>query len=373
MKSKYAKQFKDFAKSVSTPNFAQFDKALNSLYVNKKNPTILIQPIGDEFLPVPIHRWIQKPEATENDPHNDFVCRRFIGKPCYICDFIPNKFQPSKPNRPGTEYLTLALKLTAEVGKVKPEYRDYYVSKEYGEKILKEKKFAGVKHEVVGDRMQFFHLPSIGLFSAKKTVSEAFGAYLMDGDALFNDVYRIRRSGERLETKYTVIRKRSGFNISKSAKMALALALHMTIDDYIDTHVSLDWYNTNLELSIQDDDGDADDVPDDEGIDDSKESTESASSDDDDDFGDDGIEDPEGFKDSEDSDDDFDDSDDSNDSDNSDDSDDSDDLGDDDDFDDDDESSEDTGMTESEFQDLIDRKYRGKKTTAKKSDDEPDD
>lgn len=370
MKSKYAKQFKDFAKSVSTPNFAQFDKALNSLYVNKKNPTILIQPIGDEFFPVPIHRWIQKPGATENDPHNDFVCRRFIGKPCYICDTMPNKFQPSKPNRPGTEYLTLALKLTDEDGKVKPEYRDYYVSKEYGEKILKEKKFADAKHEVVGDRMQFFHLPSIGLFSAKKTVSEAFGAYLMDGDASFNDVYRIRRSGERLETKYTVIRKRSGFNISKSAKMALALALHMTIDDYIDTHVSLDWYNTNLELSLQDDDGDADDVPDDEGIDDSKESAESASSDDDD-FGDDGIEDPEDSGNSEDSDDDFDDSDDSDDSD---------DLGDDeddDDFDNDDESSEDTGMTESEFQDLIDRKYRGKKTakktTAKKSDDEPDD
>lgn len=366
MKSKYAKQFKDFAKSVSTPNFTQFDKALNSLYVSKKNPAILIQPIGDEFLPVPIHRWIQKPEATENDPHNDFVCRRFIDKPCYICDTMPNKFQPSKPNRPGTEYLTLALKLTEENGKVKPEYRDYYVSKEYGERILKEKKFAGVKHEVVGDRMQFFHLPSIGLFSAKKTVSEAFGAYLMDGDALFNDVYRIRRSGERLETKYTVIRKRSGFNISKSAKMALALALHMTIDDYIDTHVSLDWYNTNLELSLQDDD--ADDVPDDEDIDDSKESAESTSSDDDDDFGDDGIED------SEDSDDDFDNSDDSNDSN---DSDDSDDLGDDDDFDDDDESSEDTGMTESEFQDLIDRKYRGKKTakktTVKKSDDETDD
>lgn len=369
MKSKYAKQFKDFAKSVSTPNFAQFDKALNSLYVNKNNPTILIQPIGDEFFPVPIHRWIQKPGATENDPHNDFVCRRFIGKPCYICDTMPNKFQPSKPNRPGTEYLTLALKLTDEGGKVKPEYRDYYVSKEYGEKILKEKKFADAKHEVVGDRMQFFHLPSIGLFSAKKTVSEAFGAYLMDGDAVFTDVYRIRRSGERLETKYTVIRKRSGFNISKSAKMALALALHMTIDDYIDTHVSLDWYNTNLELSLQDDDGDADDVPDDEDIDDSKESAESTSSDDD--FGDDDIEDSEESKDSEDSDDDFDDSDDSNDSD---------DLGDDeddDDFDDDDESSEDTGMTESEFQDLIDRKYRGKKTakktTAKKSDDETDD
>lgn len=369
MKSKYAKQFKDFAKSVSTPNFAQFDKALNSLYVNKNNPTILIQPIGDEFFPVPIHRWIQKPGATEIDPHNDFVCRRFIGKPCYICDTMPNKFQPSKPNRPGTEYLTLALKLTDEGGKVKPEYRDYYVSKEYGEKILKEKKFADAKHEVVGDRMQFFHLPSIGLFSAKKTVSEAFGAYLMDGDALFTDVYRIRRSGERLETKYTVIRKRSGFNISKSAKMALALALHMTIDDYIDTHVSLDWYNTNLELSLQDDDGDADDVSDDEDIDDSKESAESTSSDDD--FGDDDIEDSEESKDSEDSDDDFDDSDDSNDSD---------DLGDDeddDDFDDDDESSEDTGMTESEFQDLIDRKYRGKKTakktTAKKSDDETDD
>lgn len=252
MVSKYAQQLSNYAKTASAKSFVKFDKALNSIFIGKNETSIVIKPIGDGFIPVPIHSWVSAPDGGPNAPHNDFVCRSLIEKPCYICDMLPNKFDPSKPNRPSTRYLTLAMRLSWENGQAKVEYRDCYVSKKFGEKLLKTKLFEGAKYEIVDDRMQFLHLPSIGLFSTTKSVNAAFGAYQMDDDLSFNDIYRITKTGEGKDTRYVTVNKGKGTDYSKKRPFLQALALHMTIDDYIDSHISRDWYNENLNLSIDD-------------------------------------------------------------------------------------------------------------------------
>lgn len=236
MTSKYAKQFKSYAEKASRPAFVPRPKMLNRIFVSKNSPSVYVQPLGKELLPVPFHQFV----TTKSNSNEDFICRSFIDEPCYICDNIPNNWDASKPSRPSTQYLCLAIKMKDSAH---PELTDYNVSKEFGEKVLKKNsRFAKAKYETEGDRMTFFQLPYIGIFSVKKTVSESFSAYIMEGDVSFNDSYKLNRTGNRLETKYTLLRVGDGFDYERSLKFHLALALHMTIDDYIDDLISEEHY-----------------------------------------------------------------------------------------------------------------------------------
>lgn len=335
MASKYAKQFKSYAEKASKPAFVPRPKMLNRIFVSKNSPSVYVQPLGKELLPVPFHQFI----ATKNNSNEDFICRGFIDEPCYICDNIPNNWDASKPSRPSTQYLCLAIKMKDSAH---PELTDYNVSKEFGEKVLKKNsRFAKAKHETEGDRMTFFQLPYIGVFSVKKNVSESFSAYMMESGVSFNDSYKLKREGEKLKTTYTLLRVGDGFDYEKSLKFHLALALHMTIDDYIDDLISekhyTDAFGPDAVSGVEFDSSDED-------IDDSD--------DDFDDIEDDG---PSGSEDKSDAE-----TDDAE----------SDDDSDDDELWDDDEEDEDSdSMSKEEFQDLVNSKYRKNAKKSNKSDD----
>lgn len=333
MVSKYSQQFKNYAEKASKPAFVPRSKMLNRIFVSAKSPSVYVQPLGKELLPVPFHQFV----TTKSNNNEDFICRGFIDEPCYICDNIPNRWDSSKPSRPSTQYICLAIKLKDSTH---PELTDYNVSKEFGEKVLKKNsKFAKAKHETEGDRMTFFQLPYIGVFSVKKNVSESFSAYIMESNVSFNDSYKLNRTGEKLETKYTLLRVGDGFNYERSLKFHLALALHMTIDDYIDDLISEKHYidafgssavsgNTSSDDKFDDSDDDLeDDDFDNETDSESEDTSEDKTNDEPDNESDDES------------------------------------------WDDDDDEEDSDSMSKEEFQDLVNSKYRKNAKKSNKSDD----
>lgn len=243
MTSKYAQMFNNYEQNLENRSFVR-DKAENFIYCSKKEPSIMFMPLGDKFYPLPMHTAF----PIKDGGHRSFVCRRFINQPCYICDNLKNPYHADKKALPSTDYTCLGIQME---NSTTPMLVDVKVSKKTGDAVLAKHPEIRGKVDIVEDDegTTFIQIPKVGILTMKKSVDQSIAMSLMGTNYSFNDVWRVMRSGEGLKTVYNTTRMGDPIN-TKNLKVRLAILLHETLDDYIDSRISLKYYESAFGVDL---------------------------------------------------------------------------------------------------------------------------
>lgn len=232
MTSKYASFAKKYDEETTFTPIS--DKVMNFLNISKKNPTMSLLMLQDELLPIPMHDFVEVSPGT----NRNFICRGLINEECPFCDGrLTSDHVKLKPKK---TFVGQAVKFKSlGRGKTEVEYMDYRVRKQTGDELLK--KYPDLKYSKDDDSYTFEHLPTVGIFFARKTVNDQLPAIIVEWGDIKTVVIKVTRTGERLETKYSVQGLSEPEDIDlNSQELKAAVELSKSVDEYIDDYISAD-------------------------------------------------------------------------------------------------------------------------------------
>ena len=275
MTSKYASNFKSYREQVAAQQNFSNSGNLNFIGVTKKSPKIYVQLMGNELFPVPIHQYVPVPQDDGSTKSSSFICRHFVGDDCYICNNV--KDNNGNLVKPKAVHLAIVAQLENKTktvdGRVTayriPAYEDAKVSQKKADELLE--KFdadalndAGIEMIEDGDNVVFTHIPRVGVLQANKTMDNYFALTLSETGSIDDRAFMIKRDGEGLNTKYSIMAVGDAPIDPDDIGLQLALSIHMTIDDYIDMFISESRYNRAFNLESNEEDSGDDQVDDSE-------------------------------------------------------------------------------------------------------------
>lgn len=239
MTSKYANNIEKYKQELeSKQNFST--SHLNFIGVTKKSPKIYIQLFSD-IIPVPMHSYIEVPQKDGSKRQMNFICRHFIDEECYICDNIKDDY--GNLVKPKTSRLAIVAQFenlgrNAETKTVdySPIFETVTLQKDKAESILEE--WPDLKYTENDDNYVFEHIPRVGIFDAKKAVDDYFAVTLSEMGSIDDRIFMVKREGEGLQTRYSTMNVGDGFTAEDAEIFKPAIAMHMSVDDYIDMFIS---------------------------------------------------------------------------------------------------------------------------------------
>lgn len=239
MVSKYAQNFEQYEAATQTMQFS--GSALNFMSLSKQNPKMYVQVLTEKLLPVPMHNFV----PCANGKKASFVCRKFVNEPCPVCD---NHIRDSYGNEIGQKktYIGIAAQYDNEGPRKYTLVRnDVSLSNEKAQEILA--KWPDLTHFPDGDNnTKFVDMPKVGLFIGNKTIDEGMAVAIAEFGSINDILFRVSREGTGLDTKYTVMNLGDSPYPSDSDILAPAIAMHMTVDEYIDAYIDEARYNRLL-------------------------------------------------------------------------------------------------------------------------------
>lgn len=269
MTSKYAKSIAEYREQVK--NQQSFTNGnLNFIGVTKAKPKIYVQLLSNDLVPIPMHQFVPVQQDDGTFKSSNFICRRFIHEDCYICDNM--KTDKGEPLKPKTVNIVLAAQLA---DKSTPMYEDVTTDKKTAESIFEqfnEADLANVNAIEEGDSIVFKNLPKVGVLQANRTMDQYFALTLSEAGSIDDRSFMIKREGTGLQTKYSIMSVGDAPLDPDDVRLKIALAIHMSLDDYIDVFISKARYNNAFGLSDSsekqndEDDDEEDEESNDEGV-----------------------------------------------------------------------------------------------------------
>lgn len=260
MTSKYAE---NFAQYEAQANFQKFSGGqLNFMQLTKQQPKMYIQLLSEKLMPVPMHNFV----PTVNGKKATFICRKFINKPCFICDnHIKDPQHPewgeNKPKRTfiaiGVQYESLGQR------KYKLQTTDMVVDNEKAKEIIKNA--PNLKYMPDGENnTKFIGVPNVGLFIANKTIDEGVAVAIAEFGDIRDILFRTSRDGEGLDTKYSVMNLGDAPVPHDAEAIVNATKMHMSVDEFIDAYIDDARYARLLGTANDSSEQEEQDVPQDE-------------------------------------------------------------------------------------------------------------
>lgn len=246
MTSKYAQSIAEYREQVkSQQSFTNGN--LNFIGVTKANPKIYVQLLSNELVPIPMHQFVPVPQDDGTFKNSNFICRKFVHDDCYICDHM--KTDKGEPLKPKTVNIVLAAQLA---DKSTPVYEDVTADKKTAESIFEqfdEADLSNINAVEEGDNIIFKDLPKVGVLQANRTMDQYFALTLSEAGSIDDRSFMIKREGTGLQTKYSIMSVGDAPLDPDDVKLKIALAIHMSLDDYIDVFISKTRYDNAFSLS----------------------------------------------------------------------------------------------------------------------------
>lgn len=270
MASKYAEAAKRYAESTQFSGFG--DKTLKFIGLSKKTPRRYVQILSDELMVVPMHNYIDVVGKNGQSRKMSFVCREFIDEKCYICD---NKIDQGNDGRPKKRMIGLAIEFEKDGKRYDPVREDIVVSAEAGKKIAK--KYPSLSPKIEDDRYTFKDMPRVGILDGNKSIDDDIALVLTETGSMNDCIFLIARRGEGLQTTYSAQRLSDSpidfedEDDELTQEVMAAIDMSMSVDDYIDTYIAEERYESAFNIKTDDSDDsdeDQDDEDDDEDDDD---------------------------------------------------------------------------------------------------------
>ena len=251
MTSKYASNFKAYREQVKSQQGFNSSNSLNFIGVSKKNPKIYVQVIGNELFPVPMHTYVPVPQEDGSFKSSTFICRKFVNDSCYICDHL--KDGSGNALRPKTVRLALVIQVEGNGANRSIMREDVKTSKTKAEEIFNKidadaVEESGIKILDDGENVIFSNIPRVGILQANKTMDDYFALTLSEAGSIDDRIFMIKRDGEGLATKYAIMSVGDALIGPEDIGLQIALAIHMSIDEYIDMFISEARYNRAFKL-----------------------------------------------------------------------------------------------------------------------------
>lgn len=245
MTSKYAEAARRYSERTQFSGFG--DKTLKFIGLSKKKPKTYIQLLSEELMPVPMHNYIEVQGKNGTTRRMSFVCRSFIDQPCYICDnHIDQNDTPRK------RMIGLAIEYEREGKSYRPIYEDITVSSEAGEKIAE--KYPDLRPEIDSDRYIFKDMPRVGVLDGNRSIDDDLALFMTETGSVNDCIFLIARQGEGLNTTYSAQRiadspiDMEDTDSEETQATLAAIEMAMSVDDYIDTYIAQERYDSAFGL-----------------------------------------------------------------------------------------------------------------------------
>lgn len=246
--SKYEAQIEKYDQESQQQNFGGGDFNLNFISITKKEPKVYIQVLAPKLIPVPMYSFVECPDGKKRS----FIDRSFVGKEDVIKGLgLKTPWGPLKPTR---TCIAVAAQWTRnENHRYVPIREDVRVDAQRAEDVLsrhpkwRKKVVPGADGSDGPEDYTFPDVPRVGIFQANRMVDQQLATMAAEFGSLDNELFAVKRTGEGTNTRYTAMNIKelpSPDDEEFPEDLQIAVELHATIDEYIDTFISDDRYRS---------------------------------------------------------------------------------------------------------------------------------